>query len=137
MKLKAAKDEPFVFGGKTAYTVDVVETARARMISEVDEDGRPTFGAPKFDWQMLRSTCATYLTNAQGIFGSATVFLSARQLGHSVTVAERHYLNVHRGIPREARTLEAAMQIESRMLEPSRKTSTHNGDSVTSRASNR
>jgi hypothetical protein len=40
------------------------------------------------------------------------VFLSARQLGHSVTVAERHYLGVHRGIPKDAHTLEAAMQIE-------------------------
>ena len=60
----------------------------------------------------MRSTCATYLTNAQGIFGSATVFMSARQLGHSVMVAERHYLNVHRGIARDARTLEAAMQID-------------------------
>ena len=62
-----------------------------------DKDG---YGAPDFDWQMLRSTCATYLTNAPGIFGAATVFLSARQLGHSVTVAECHYLGVHRGIPK-------------------------------------
>jgi hypothetical protein len=38
--------------------------------------------------------------------------MSARQLGHSVTVAEQHYLGVIRGIPREARTLEHAMQIE-------------------------
>jgi len=106
MKLKARPSEErlYVFGGKTAYTVDLVEAARARMIDE--------YGAPKFDWQMLRSTCSTYLTNAQGIFGSATVFMSAKQLGHSVAVAERHYLGVHRGIPREARTLEAAMQIE-------------------------
>jgi integrase len=106
MKLKAI-GSPFVFGGASPYTVDAVESARARMIDE--------YGAPKFDWQMLRSTCSTYLTNAQGIFGSATVFLSAKQLGHSVMVAERHYLNVHRGIPRDARTLEAAMQIEDVM----------------------
>lgn len=105
MKLGAGHgaDPQHVFGGKAAYTVDLVETARARMIAE--------YGAPKFDWQMLRSTCATYLTNAPGIFGAATVFMSARQLGHSVMVAERHYLGVHRGIPREAHTLEAAMQI--------------------------
>jgi integrase len=106
MKLMArpSDERPYVFGGKSPYTVDLVEAARARMIDE--------YGAPKFDWQMLRSTCSTYLTNAQGIFGSATVFMSAKQLGHSVAVAERHYLGVHRGIPREARTLEAAMQIE-------------------------
>jgi hypothetical protein len=44
-----------------------------------------------------------------------SVFMSARQLGHSVSVAERHYRRVHRGIPREAPTLEAAMQIELHM----------------------
>jgi integrase len=110
MKLRAARDADaqHVFGGANAYTADLVETARARLIDE--------YGAPKFDWQMLRSTCATYLTNAPGIFGAATVFMSARQLGHSVAVAERHYLGVHRGIPSHAHSLEAAMQIEPHML---------------------
>lgn len=37
---------------------------------------------------------------------------AARQLGHSVQVAEKHYLGLVRGIPRDARTLEAAMQVE-------------------------
>jgi hypothetical protein len=32
-----------------------------------------------------------------------------------VTVAEKHYVDVVRGIPREARSLEAAMQIEAQM----------------------
>jgi len=107
LKLRPTEQTPHVFGGMSAYSTHLIEAARSRMIDEFD--------APKFDWQMLRSTCATYLTNAQGIFGSATVFMSARQLGHSVAVAERHYLNVHRGIPRDARTLEAAMQIEDRV----------------------
>lgn len=93
-----------VFGG---YTPDMVETARRRLVSE--------YGAPEFTWQGLRSTCATYLTNARGIFGAATVYMSARQLGHSVAVAERHYLDQHRGIPEDARTLEAAMQVESEL----------------------
>lgn len=73
------------------------------------------FGAPRFTWQMLRSTCATYLTNAPGIFGAASAFLSARQLGHGVAVAEKHYTGLVRGIRREARTLEAAMQIEDEL----------------------
>lgn len=106
MKLRAADDEPYLFGGAAPYTIDLVEAARSRLLTDKE------FGAPKFDWQMLRSTCATYLTNAPGVFGAATVFLSARQLGHSVTVAERHYLGVHRGIARDAHTLEAAMQVE-------------------------
>jgi integrase len=111
MKLRAGRDADslHVCGGAEPYTVDLVETARARLVAE--------YGAPKFDWQMLRSTCATYLTNAPGIFHSATVFMSASQLGHSVAIAERHYLGVHRGIPKDAHTLEAAMQIEARMLE--------------------
>ncbi len=112
-----------VFGGREPYTADVVEAARRRMLRTPDDESTKAtkstaprgFGAPGFDWQSLRSTCATYLTNAPGIFGAATVFLSARQLGHSVAVAERHYLGVHRGIPRDAHTLEAAMQIEGEL----------------------
>lgn len=73
---------------------------------------RAEYGAPKaFGWQALRRTCGTFLTNAPGIFGAASAYRSAKQLGHSVTVAERHYVDVARGIPREARTLEHAMQI--------------------------
>jgi integrase len=104
LKLRATEGDVFVFGGEGRYTHDLIESARARLMEE--------FEAPAFTWQVLRSSCATYLTNAPGIWGAATVFLSARQLGHSVAVAERHYLGVHRGIRREARTLEAAMEAE-------------------------
>lgn len=107
VELSVRVDALQVFGGESPYSVDLVDAARDRLVKK--------FGAPKFDWQLLRSTCATYLTNAPGIFGAATVFLSARQLGHSVAVAEKHYLGVHRGIPREARTLDAAMQIETQL----------------------
>lgn len=107
LKLRAGRD-PFVFGGQDPYTVDLIDAARMRLVRD--------YGAPAFTWQVLRSTCATYLTNAPSVWGNATVFLSARQLGHSVAVAERHYLGVHRGIPREARTLEAAMAIEDAMI---------------------
>lgn len=73
---------------------------------------RGDFEAPgTFSWQVLRATTATFLTNAPGIFGAASAYRSARQLGHSVTVAERHYLGVVRVDP-EAKTLEAAMGID-------------------------
>jgi integrase len=73
---------------------------------------RAEYGAPDvFTWQALRRTCGTFLTNAPGIFGAASAYRSARQLGHSVQIAEKHYLGLVRGIPREARTLEAAMQV--------------------------
>lgn len=69
------------------------------------------YGAPaSWSWQTLRRTCGTYLTNAPGIFGAASAYRSARQLGHSVTIAERHYLGVVK-VPKEATTLEAAMGI--------------------------
>jgi integrase len=73
-------------------------------------------GAPDgSNYQALRRSCGTYLTNAPGIFGASSAYRSARQLGHSVQVAEKHYLDVARGIRRDARTLEAAMQIEEQM----------------------
>lgn len=87
---------------------DGVEAARRRL--------RGTYGAPEFSWQILRSTASTFLTNSH-IFGAATHYLSAKQLGHSVTVAERRYAGVIRGISRDARTLEAAMQIEKELGE--------------------
>jgi hypothetical protein len=70
------------------------------------------YGAPAgWTWQALRRTCGTYLTNAPGIFGAASAYRSARQLGHSVQIAERHYLGVVK-VPKEATTLEAAMGCE-------------------------
>jgi integrase len=73
---------------------------------------RQEYGAPeKFNWQMLRATTGTYLTNAPGIFGAASAYRSAKQLGHSVGVAEKHYVGLIR-VHRDARTLEAAMQLE-------------------------
>ncbi|MFW9998231.1 MAG: tyrosine-type recombinase/integrase [Candidatus Odinarchaeota archaeon] len=103
MKLKSG-GEGYVFGGKSPRTKDSVESARKRLLG--------VYGAAWFSWQNLRQTTGTFLTNAPGIYGAASVFMSARQLGYSVTVAERHYLGVVRGIPREARTLEAAMQAD-------------------------
>jgi integrase len=74
---------------------------------------RAEYGAPMGStWQAFRRTCGCFLTNAPGIFGAASAYRSAKQLGHSVQVAERHYVGVVRGIPREASSVEAAMQTE-------------------------
>jgi integrase len=71
------------------------------------------YGAPKgWTWQALRRTCGTFLTCAPGIFGAASAYRSARQLGHSVAIAERHYVGVVK-VPKEATTLEEAMGVES------------------------
>ncbi len=101
LKLRAGGTE-YVFGGKKALSGYLADSTRKRLFKE--------FGAPRFSWQQLRATAGTYLTNAPGIFGAASVYRSAAQLGHSVAVAEKHYLGVFRGIARDVRTLEAAMQ---------------------------
>jgi integrase len=103
LKLRAGS-ATYVFGGSRPMLRTLPEAARRRLVE--------TYGAPPFSWQTLRRTCGTYLSNAAGIFGAASAYRSARQLGHSVQVAEKHYLGLVRSIPREARTLEAAMQIE-------------------------
>jgi integrase len=126
---------------RSARTVDLAVSPSLRtMLGNMHErSGKPTEGsvfglsrheanaaarrllmehkAPKrFTWQCLRRTCGTYLTNAPGIFGAASAYRSAKQLGHSVAVAERHYLGLVRGISPSARTLELAMQIDDATL---------------------
>lgn len=100
--LKLRATGPRVFEG---LTPGVVESTAQRLVA--------SFGAPKFSYQRLRKTCSTYLTNATGIFGANSSWLSAKQLGHSVQVAERNYSGQLRGIPRDAKTLEAAMRCEA------------------------
>ena len=62
---------------------------------------------PRWTWHHCRETCATYLVCAPVIYGGASAYLAARRLGHSVAVAERHYLGLVR-VDASATTLEAA-----------------------------
>ncbi len=105
VKLKSTGE--FVFGGAAQLPKSHAYSVRRRLIKE--------FGAPKFTWQMLRKTCGTFLSCSQGIYGSASAYRSAKRLGHSIEVAERHYVGLIRSVPTEAKTLEAAMQIEDLM----------------------
>lgn len=74
---------------------------------------RQAYGAPKrATLQRMRSTASSFLTNAPGIYGGASVYRSAAQLGHGVDVAQESYLGLIRDIPHEASTLEEAMGIE-------------------------
>jgi integrase len=93
MKLTAGR-EPRVF---PAITRDVAETARERLVDE--------YGAPAFTWHDLRRTCGTFSVCA-GVHGPASPYLTARRLGHSIAVAEKHYLGQVSGL--NATTLEAA-----------------------------
>lgn len=107
----------YVFGGEKPWPRTLVEAARKRLTAQPKPDGEEKsnalrFGAPAFTWQDLRSTCATYHVNMAGL-GSAAAWQAALRLGHSVTVAQRFYVGLLRGIPREARSLEAAMGIET------------------------
>lgn len=94
----------YVFGNGAPLPRHRFEAARRRLMRD--------YGAPAFTWQNLRQTCGTFLTNAPGIFGAASAYRSAKQLGHSVQIAERHYTGlVH--VPRDAETLEEALGIEA------------------------
>lgn len=53
------------------------------------------------------------LTNAPGIYGAASAFRSAKRAGHSVVIAERHYVDVLRDLPATATTLEDAVGIRA------------------------
>jgi integrase len=103
MKLQAGSG-PYVFGGRSPLSHSLVEAARKRLVR--------SYGAPVFSWQNLRQTTSTFLVNSPSIYGAASVYMSARQLGHSVAVSERHYVGIIRGISKEAHNLEQAMQIE-------------------------
>lgn len=99
-----AGENAYVFGGKRALSRSSADAISTRL-----EERK----APKnFSWQVLRSTCQTFLTNAPGIYGGASAFAAAKRAGHSVAVAEARYAGLVDGIPSSARTLEAAMQIE-------------------------
>lgn len=102
MKLQAG-GAAFVFGGDAPLQRAQAEPCRKRAISN--------FGAPRFSWHDLRRTCGTFLTCAPGIYAGASAFLSAKRLGHSVTVAERFYVGAV-DVPVDASTLEAAMGID-------------------------
>lgn len=98
MKLRASGASVF------DTSLDYADSARDRLMR--------TFGAPSFRYKDLRSSCETYLVNAPGIFGAASVYRAAAQLGHAVAVAQKHYLSATSGIAPTARTLEQSMRIE-------------------------
>ncbi len=76
---------------------------------------RSTMGdykAPQWDWRTLRRTCGSVIACA-GVLGPGSVFLAAKRAGHSVAIAERHYLGVYSDLPRDATTIEQALGIEA------------------------
>lgn len=101
--LLRTEGKPSLFGGSKPLPRTHIEAARRRLVN--------SYGAPAFTWLLLRHTCGTFLTNAPGIFGAASAYRSAKQLGHSVTVAEKHYVGVIRGLPPKAHDLDSAMGI--------------------------
>jgi integrase len=102
--LRLRSTGPYILGGKEPLSADFAKAARERLVQ--------TFEAPAFGWQDLRRTCSTVLCNAQGIYQAAAPFLAAKRCGHSVVISEKHYAGLLRDLPREARTIEAALGIE-------------------------
>ena len=75
---------------------------------------RKTYGAPAaFTWQVLRSTCDSYLNSAPAIYGANAAFRAAKQLGHGVAISERYYADPIAGLSRNARDIETAMRISA------------------------
>ncbi len=93
----------FVFGHHNPTSKSLWDSTKKRLIT--------AYGAPQFTWHDLRRTCETFLVCAPGIYGAASTLLAARRTGHSVQVAERHYLGLIRSIPHKYATLELAMEI--------------------------
>jgi antitoxin HigA-1 len=88
---------PDVGGDAPAALKGVRLSAHARYRESDSKTVKAEYRTPgAFGWQALRRSCGTYLTNAPGICGAASVYRSAKQLGHSVQLAERHYLDVAR-----------------------------------------
>ena len=80
------------------------QDAQARLIE--------SYGAPEgLTAHALRRSAGSLMTCAPSIFGAASAFLSARRLGHSVTIAERSYAGTLTNLPRDARTIEDAAGI--------------------------
>lgn len=105
LKLRAG-DAPYVFGGAEPLPRHTADNARKRLTAQ--------FGAPRFTWKKLRQTTGTFLTNAPGIYGAASAYRSARQLGHSVVVAEKHYVGLVHVDP-SAKNLDEAMEITAEL----------------------
>lgn len=95
---------PAKSGSVFGMTGDQVKAAVRRLADYDAPDG--------WTWNTLRRTCGTFLTCAPGIYGAGSAYRSARRLGHSVAVAEKHYVGVVRGIPADATTLEVAMGLK-------------------------
>ena len=89
----------YVFGGAEPVSETVLRQLRQRLTEK--------FGAPEFTFQRLRATCVSFLVNSTVL----PTIQSVRRTGHSLAVAEKHYLGIVRGIPREATTIEEAMGV--------------------------
>ncbi|MBN4049867.1 phage integrase SAM-like domain-containing protein [bacterium AH-315-M10] len=101
--LKLQRRGAYVLGSDEPASRNVAEGARRRLQAQ--------FGAPKFTWQQLRQTCASYSSNAKSLWGDASAFTSAKRLGHSILVAEKRYAGLLTNLP-DADTLEGVMGIE-------------------------
>jgi len=74
---------------------------------------RKDFAAPaSFTWQALRRTCSTFLVNSPGIFGGASAYMAAKQLGHGTDVMEKNYAGLVHGIDPSLRDLESVLGIK-------------------------
>jgi integrase len=100
---KQRGENEFVFGADEPMTEGRAAAARKRLHSK--------FGAPRFTWEHLRRTCATTLY-CSGVYGLELTKLAPARMGHSLATAERHYVGLMHDLPTDAKTIEAALDIE-------------------------
>jgi integrase len=89
-------------------TFAIARMARARMMDSSEEG----FSAPPFTFHRLRATCGTYSV-CSSLYGRGSEHETAKQLGHSITVAQTHYTGRAKDFQPNAATLEEAMQCKA------------------------
>jgi len=103
------KNEKLAAGGRKAVfphlTFAIARMARARLMDSGD-DG---YASPPFTFHRLRATCGTYSV-CSSLYGRGSEHETAKQLGHSITVAQMHYTGRARDFRQNADSLENAMQ---------------------------
>jgi integrase len=67
------------------------------------------YKAPAWTMHTLRRTCGSVLVCA-GLYGESGTFRTAKRQGHSLVIAEKHYLGVME-LPRSAKSIEQALGI--------------------------
>lgn len=92
---------------------DIVWPVRRFWCERIAAKAELMFGGPGgWSCHTLRRTCSSVLGSSSIYGGGSAALLAARRAGHDLATADKHYLNAIPGLPRDARSIEAALGIE-------------------------